>query len=172
VTVGHRLAHDWFPVDLPPSVEIGERSWLYSSYAVVHCRSRREPAVRIGSDTGVYNGTQFDLGPEGTVDIGDFCTIVGMVVRSNGRVEVGSHTFVSHEVVAADSQWAVPPDGRDEPPAPAIVIGAGAWIGARAVLLPGAQVGDGAIVGAGAVVDGRVPDAATAYGNPFQVRRA
>ena len=33
-----------------------------------------------------------------------------------------------------------------------IVVGDGVWIGARATILPGVQIGDGAVVAAGAVV--------------------
>ncbi len=38
-----------------------------------------------------------------------------------------------------------------------VVVGSGAWIGARAVLLDGARVGEGAIVAAGSVVSGEIP---------------
>jgi len=44
------LAHDWFPRALPDNVVIGERSWLYSSFAFLHYRSDQPCGVRIGSD--------------------------------------------------------------------------------------------------------------------------
>lgn len=45
-------------------------------------------------------------------------------------------------------------------------VGNGAWIGARATILPGVSVGDGAIVGAGAVVTRSVAAGATVTGVP------
>ncbi|HET8556633.1 MAG TPA: acyltransferase [Gaiellaceae bacterium] len=45
-------------------------------------------------------------------------------------------------------------------------IGAGAWIGANAVIFPGADVGARAVVGAGGVVRERVPDGEAVGGVP------
>ncbi len=164
------MEHDWFPRPVPENVELGARSWLFSAYAFRHCHSRRAVAVRIGDDSGVYHGTHFELGPEGVVEIGRFCTIVGAIIRTNARVAIGDHTFLAHEVVLADTPFATPPDGASEPPAgPGIEIGEDAWIGARATVLGGSRIGAGAIVGAGAVVDGVVPAGALAAGNPARV---
>lgn len=159
------LAHDWFPRALPERVEIGERSWLYSSYAFHHSHG----SVRIGADCGIYNGTQFELGPDAEVEIGDFCTIVGAIIATNGRVSIGDHTFIAHEVVIAGDDFALPPSGRAEEASAPVEIGAGAWIGARAVILGATRIGVDAIVGAGAVVRGSVPRGATAVGNPSRV---
>jgi acetyltransferase-like isoleucine patch superfamily enzyme len=159
------LAHDWFPGPVPGRLAIGEHSWLYSSYAL----HRGYGEVRIGPDSGVYNGTHFELGPEGEVEIGRFCTIVGAIIRTNGRVAIGDHTFIAHEVVIADTAFATPPRGGPEPAGAGVQIGAGAWIGARAILLGGASIGDEAIVGAGAVVGTEVPRGATVVGNPARV---
>ena len=171
---GTRLEHDWFPGELPAGVRIGEGSWVYSAHAFQHFRSDRDPAVVIGRHSGVYVGSYFDLGPNGTVELGDYCTIVGAIVATDARVSIGDYAFVAHEVVMAGGPWAVPPDA---PPAQAphedrdIVVGATAWVGTRAVLLGGARIGEGAIVAAGAVVDFEVPPGATVAGNPARVVR-
>lgn len=159
------LAHDWFPRPLPARAAVGERSWLYSSYAFHHCHG----TVTIGPDAGVYNGTHFELGPDGEVSIGRFCTVVGAIIRTNGLVTIGDYALIAHEVVIADTAFATPPDGAAEPRSAAITIGAGAWIGARALVLGGASIGEDAIVGAGALVTGTVPPGATVVGNPARV---
>jgi len=159
------LEHDWFPRPLPERATLGERSWLYSSYAFSHSYGR----VRIGPDSGVYNGSHFELGPDGELEIGRFCTIVGAIIRTNGRVVIGDHTFIAHEVVIADTAFATPPRGTAEPAAAGVWIGSGAWIGARSIILAGARIGDDAIVGAGAVVACEVPGGTTIAGNPARV---
>jgi acetyltransferase-like isoleucine patch superfamily enzyme len=175
------LPHDWFPEPLPANVVLGARSWLYSSYAFLHYRSRRPCGLRVGHDSGIYTGTHFDLGPAGEVEIGDYCTLVSPIISSNGRVVIGDYSLISHQVVIADSFAAVPPGSRwgrpaapTAPAAPAepattIAVGENVWIGARATLLPGAHIGEGAIVGAAAVVDFDVPAYAVVAGNPARV---
>jgi acetyltransferase-like isoleucine patch superfamily enzyme len=159
------LAHDWFPRPVPDRITIAERSWLYSAYATHHGYGR----VRLGPDAGVYNGTHFELGPDAEVEIGAFCTIVGAIIRTNGRVAIGDHTFIAHEVVIADTPFATPPLGDSEPAGAGVRIGACAWIGARAIILGGAVIGEEAIVGAGTVVAGEVPNGVTVVGNPARV---
>ncbi|GAC1610892.1 MAG: hypothetical protein NVS3B26_20270 [Mycobacteriales bacterium] len=186
MTGGLRLGHDWYPEKLPPGVSIGERSWLYSSFAFLHCRSTRSRPVRIGQDSGVYVTTFFDLGPEGEVVIGDFCAVVGAIFATNHRVEVGDYALIAHDVTIADHEFVAPhrrmttPDRGDEATSAArrqaggagdILIGPNVWVGAHAVVLAGASIGEDAVVGAGAVVTGTVPAGAVVAGNPAEVVR-
>lgn len=181
MTADRMLPHDWFPEPLPENVTLGERTWLYSSYAFRHYRSVRATGLHVGHDSGIYNGTLFDLGPSGEVVIGDYCTLVGAIICTNRRIEIRDYTFVAHEVVLADSFAAVPFDlagiisrhtaGRDDAPPLSIYIGENAWIGARAILLGGAHIGAGSIVGAGAVVDFVTPPYSVVTGNPARVVR-
>jgi acetyltransferase-like isoleucine patch superfamily enzyme len=168
------LPHDWFPRPLPPNVMIGPRSWVYSSFAFLHCRSRRPCAVRVGQDSGVYHGTFFELGACGEVEVGNYCTIVGAVIRTDRRVVIEDYALVSHEVVIADTVAPAPPgesEALTEPrlSAMSVAVRRNAWVGARAILLGGADVGEGAIVGAGAVIDFAVPAFAIVAGNPARV---
>jgi len=170
------LAHDWYPAQVPANVTIGERSWLYSSFAFVHHRSERDPSVRIGPDSGLYRGTHFDLGPQGRVEIGRCCTVDGATFSSNDRIMIGDYTLIAYGVVIAGSGFPVPPDARAAMGEDSrlehqreVRIGDDAWIGARAVVLGGSTVGNGAIIGAAAVVEGEVPDYAIAAGNPARI---
>jgi acetyltransferase-like isoleucine patch superfamily enzyme len=175
VTGRTTLDHDWFPVPVPLNVEVGEGSWIYSSFAFLHCRSKRPLAVRIGRYSGVYNGSFFDLGPCGEVVVGDFSTLVGAIFATNERVRVGNYCFVAHEVVIADEFAATPRTSRQPSPdredgaIQGTTIGNDVWIGAGAILLRGAQIGDGAIVGAGSLINFEVPSLAIVAGNPAKV---
>lgn len=168
------LPHDWFPRPLPDNVVIGERSWCYSSYAFLHYRSRRPCGVRVGHDSGIYHGTFFELGPEGEVEVGNYTTLVGAIICTSARVVISDYAFISHEVILADSPAARPFEpGTDLSPdsvqSPTIYVGKNAWIGARAMLLNGASIGEGAIVGAAAWVNFEVPPYAIVAGNPARV---
>ncbi|GAB4448228.1 MAG: hypothetical protein OHK0015_52820 [Chloroflexi bacterium OHK40] len=162
-----RLEHDWFPQDIPANVVLGAGCWLHSSYALLHFRSEQPCGLRIGAHSGIYVESCFVVGPQGEIVIGDYCTLAGPIIATNRRIVIGSYVFCSREVVISDEAVTVP-EGRWAP-GPGIVIGDDAWIGARAVVLGGAQIGVGAIVGAGAVVDGPVPDYAIVAGNPARI---
>jgi acetyltransferase-like isoleucine patch superfamily enzyme len=164
------LEHDWFDRPLPANLQIGRDSWLYSSFSFVHYQSRCEYGVRVGHDSGMYNGTFFDLGPEGRVEIGNYCTIVGAIFSTNGHVKIGDYTFIAHEVVFADRSVAGPglttPDSHRVPRSK-IHIGENVWIGARAVVIGNVQIGEGSIVGAATnVTDIEIPPFTIFAGNP------
>ncbi len=176
------LEHDWFPEPLPTNVLLGERTWLYSTYAFRHYQSKRSVGLTVGSDTGLYNGTFFDLGPDGEVVIGNFCTVVGAIICTNARVVIQDYALIAHDVVIADSPVSTPVwepikvpkrapgyepslgESRDS-----IFIGENTWICARAILLGGATIGEGSIVGAGSVVDFSVPPFSIVAGNPARI---
>ncbi len=180
--MSRHLEHDWYSEPLPENVHLGERTWLYSAYAFRHFQSRKERGLAVGNDTGLYNGTFFDLAADGEVEIGNFCTIVGAIICTNARVVIQDFVLIAHEVVIADGTVAVPSwegnplsQGRasladpNNPTYESIRIGENAWIGTRAILLAGAKIGIGSIVGAGAVVDFEVPPYSVAAGNPARV---
>ena len=50
-----------------------------------------------------------------------------------------------------------------------IILGKNCWIGARAVILSEARIGDNAVVGAAAVIDFEVPPFAIVAGNPARI---
>ncbi len=177
----YTLEHDWFDCPVPQNVQIGPRSWLYSTYSFRHFLSTESLALSVGNDTGIYNGTFFDLGPQGAVDIGNFCTIVGAIFATNRTIHLGDYVFVAHEVVIADCAVAMPWDDarRDVDSSPAVgtagigkrptTIGDGTWICARASIIGPVVIGADAIVGAGAVVTSDVPECSIVAGNPAKV---
>jgi len=174
-----RLEHDWFSHPLPENVRLGERTWVYSSYAFRHYRSRRAIGLRVGSHTGIYQGTFFDLGPEAEVEIGNYCSLVGVIVATNGRVSIGDYSFIAHEVVIADTSWATPgPSAATAKPSSArasvansLEIGRNVWIGTQATVVGGVRIGEGAIIGAGTLVTHDVPPFTICAGNPMRIVR-
>lgn len=52
-----------------------------------------------------------------------------------------------------------------------VTIGAGAWIGAGSLILPGVTIGENAVIGAGSIVTKDVPAGVLAVGSPCRVVR-
>jgi acetyltransferase-like isoleucine patch superfamily enzyme len=174
-----RLEHDWFPRPLPRGVTLGERSFLYSSFAFLHVGPEAENVIRVGDDTGIYHGTFFELGPAARVSIGNYSTVVGAILRVERELSIGNYVFIAHEVVISDCDELLgaqrqTADGNLSPlgcQPRAITIADDVWIGMRAIVLAGVTIGAGAIVGAGAVVSADVPPRTVVTGNPACVVR-
>jgi acetyltransferase-like isoleucine patch superfamily enzyme len=115
-----------------------------------------------------------DLGPAPVLRIGDRCVI--------GR---GSHVVAHQSLVIEDDVFAGPyvyvtdqnhsyadpdqPIGRQLPRNAPVRIGSGSWLGAGAVILPGASLGRNVVVAAGSVVRGTIPDHCVVAGVPARV---
>jgi acetyltransferase-like isoleucine patch superfamily enzyme len=91
---------------------------------------------------------------------------------SRGRISIGDDVLFGPEVMVTAASYrfddgspvtAQPMDEAD------VVIGNDVWFGTRAIVLPGARIGDGAIIGAGALVRGEIPPHAIAVGMPARV---
>lgn len=171
MNMSERLAHDWYPRDLPDNVQLAPTAWLYSSYAFVHYHSRQPMGLKVGHSSGLYHGTFFDIGPRGCVDIGEFSTVVGAIISTNGHISIGDYAFLAHEVTIADTYAARPPDsgGESGHSDHRVIIGDLAWIGAGAMILGSVTIGRGAVIGAGAVVQSDIPDLAIVGGNPARI---
>jgi acetyltransferase-like isoleucine patch superfamily enzyme len=174
------LEQDWYSQPLPDNVQFGERSWLYSSFAFAHYRCQSKCGVRVGNDTGLYHGTFFDLGPDAEIVIGNYCSFVGVIVATNGRLTIGDYTFIAHEVVIADDYWAVPTNVRAGVKSPRILssttthidIGRNVWIGAQSIIVGNVRIGEGAIIGAGSIITNDVPPYTVCAGNPMRIVRS
>ena len=168
-----RLAHDWFPGELPRNMSIGSGSWLHSNYAFLHYRSILEEGLQIGCNSGIYEGTFFDLGPTGSISIGNYTTVVGAIIRSDGPVEIGDYCLIAHEVILSDDPFGIPgvPAMAKEDGARrrGIKVGRNCWIATGAILLGGAKVGDDSIVGAHTVVNFEIPAGKMVVGNPPRI---
>jgi acetyltransferase-like isoleucine patch superfamily enzyme len=117
-----------------------------------------------------------DLGDQPVLRLGDRCVIGrGSHVVAHCSITICDDVFTGPYVYITDQNhgYADPdvPIGRQWPVNTAVVIGAGTWLGAGAVILPGARIGRNVVVAAGSVVRGTVPDRCVVAGVPARVVR-
>jgi len=141
-----------------------------------------EGAIRIGRDTliGPYASLSAGMVPgqplmsDRIVTIGDRCVIGrGTTVVGHLEIEIGDDVYTGPNVYITDQNHATDdpgiPVGRQAAPERPVRIGAGSWLGAGAVVLPGACIGRHVVVGAGSVVTTDLRDDVVAVGSPARV---
>ncbi len=79
---------------------------------------------------------------------------VGCFLNLGATITIGDRVALGHQVMVMTESHAIGDRNRRAGPLTAlpVQIGDGAWIGARATILPGVAIGAGAVVAAGAVV--------------------
>lgn len=91
----------------------------------------------------------------------------GLTVMSLGTVTIDDGVMMGPEVALLTVNHE--PKNIRVVKAAEIHLKKNAWLGARAIILPGVTVGENAIVGSGAVVTHDVPDNAVVVGSPARV---
>jgi acetyltransferase-like isoleucine patch superfamily enzyme len=116
--------------------------------------------MKIGKGSAIHTGAKF-YDAHG-IKIGED-TIIGEGVVLDGRdkLTIGDHVDIASEVMIYNSQHDLSEEDFADPDKAVlgkVEIGDYAFIGPRAILLPGVKIGKGAVVGAGAVVTKDVDD--------------
>jgi len=122
--------------------------------------------IRIGSDSSIamgcfFTGTDICIG-KNTV-INRFCYVDG-----RGPLYIGNNVNVSHYTIIHTLTHVVNSPHFTAEPRPVAILDH-AWIGARAIILPGVTIGEGAVIGAGSTVSRDIPPYSIAVGNPAQI---
>jgi maltose O-acetyltransferase len=114
-----------------------------------------------GAATRLRVGPECMIGPEVTFGLDAAITIErGVSISPGVTLHTGSHNLGAGSQRMSPIVMARP-----------IVVEEGAWIGMRALILPGVRIGRGAVVAAGAVVTQDVPPNTLVSGNPATVVR-
>jgi acetyltransferase-like isoleucine patch superfamily enzyme len=151
--------------------------------------------IEVGRGARVGRGCRLLIDRGARLRLGQGCEIddgTTIAVYANARIVLGAGSFVGHHATIAACESVQVGNGvfvadmvsiRDHdhevgrsPSSGAmtitpVVVGDDVWIGSKATLLRGADVGAGAIVGANAVVRGSVPARSVVAGVPARVIR-
>ncbi|HEX7960600.1 MAG TPA: WxcM-like domain-containing protein, partial [Terriglobales bacterium] len=136
-----------------PHIGTGTRIWAFAHVL---------PNARIGSDCNICDGVFI----ENDVVVGDRVTVkCGVQLWDGLRIE--DDVFIGPNATFANDRF---PRSKLYPEKfLETVVRNGASIGANATILPGIEIGAGALVGAGAVVTRSVPPNAIVVGNPARI---
>lgn len=104
------------------------------------------------------------------IEVGEDVFInAGCRFQDQGGITIGDGALIGHNVVIATLNHDLDPARRAIMHPLPVRIGAHAWIGSGAIILPGITIGEGAVVGAGSIVTKDVPPATVVVGNPARV---
>ena len=126
---------------------------------------------KCGAKLRVYGSVR--ISGHHNVIIGDRCALNhGVMIMARGGVKLGNDVVISPGVILTtdsldNSIKALPRVHTSKP----IVIKDGAWIGSRAILLPGVTVGCNAVIAAGSIVREDVPENALVAGVPAKIKK-
>jgi len=143
-----------------------------------------ESAIEVGEGTLIGQLVTISVG---IVPGQDFSGMTVLAIGDRCVIGRGSHIVAHESITIEDDVWTGPyvyvtdqNHGYEDPSTPIgnqfpinrpVRIGAGSWVGAGAIILPGANIGRNVVVAAGSVVRGKVPDRCVVAGVPAKIVR-
>jgi maltose O-acetyltransferase len=123
-----------------PLIDPPRRARIYRRFGIALGRARVFPGCYIHS---------------ANLRIGDGALVNhGAHIENIARIEIGARTAMGQQTMLLTSSHEIGPhdDRAGEWGVRPVTIGAGCWIGARSVVLPGVTIADGCVIAAGSVV--------------------
>lgn len=154
--VGQRFQMEQLPYIVGHgAIVLGDNVRLSGKPSICFLNRWSAPRLAIGDDTFIGHGCSFNVGS--AITIGNHCYLAA-------GVSISTHD--GHPLDAARRRAGEPPSRES---IQAVTIGNDVWIGAGAVILKGASIGDRSVVGARAVVTRPVPPDVVVAGNPARI---
>jgi maltose O-acetyltransferase len=108
----------------------------------------------------------------GRIEIGNHTFVnYGASIAARNSVKIGSHCLLGHYTFVMDNNQHDVVKHEELPQSEPVIIEDHAWIGSKAVILPGVRIGTRAVIGAGSIVTRDIPPRCVAAGNPARVIR-
>lgn len=148
------LAFRWTP----------EHFWVFNAWRIFLLRCF---GARIGRHCVIKSSCE--VWQPWNLTIGDYVALSEHVVcYTVDKITIGNRTTVSRDAFLCCASHDISSPIMELTTAP-IAIGSNVWIAARAIVMPGRNVGDGAVVAAGSVVVNNVEQWTVVGGNPAKV---
>ena len=97
------------PPALPSNVHVGPGTVITGDYvtgplAFRHFRSERDPGLVFGAHCTI-DGVVFNVGPDGRVEIGDYCYLQEAVLVCEVEIRIGNHVAVGWHATIIDADF-------------------------------------------------------------------
>jgi maltose O-acetyltransferase len=146
--------------------------------------SGKKEHIKIGNHCEICG--ILSVNKNGKIIIGNYTTIrYGSSIEAAEMIKIGDYVIISNNVIIRDNNsHPIEPDKRIElcksgfeselwnwehAISKQIIINDNVWIGERAIIYKGVEIGKGSIIAGGSVVTHSVPDYVIAAGNPAKV---
>ena len=142
----------------------------FIGYLPFHCIRRffyRLAGIKIGKGSAIHMGARF-YDPRNIVIGDDSILGEGIVLDGRAQLTIGNHVDIASGVMIYNSEHDTENEYFQAENKP-VIIEDYAFIGPRAIILPGIKIGKGAIVAAGAVVTKEVAPYAIVGGVPAKI---
>lgn len=130
-------------------------------------------SVKVTIGSGSRLGKRVLIYGSGTVTVGSNVSLNGPWIGCERSITIGDECLISDCAIADSDYHNLEPHLRHCPPGPKvsapIVIERNVWIGARATVMKGVNIGADSAVGLGCVVRKSVPPGVVVIGNPQQI---
>ncbi|MDJ0696974.1 acyltransferase [Mastigocoleus sp. MO_188.B34] len=129
--------------------------------------------VRVNIGSGSRLGKKVTIYGCGDINIGSNVFLNGCCIGCQHSISIGDDCLISDCYIADSDYHNLEPLLRHSPPgekvtAP-IIIKRNVWVGARATIMKGVNVGEDSVIGLGSVVRKSVPPSVVVIGNPQQI---
>ena len=134
----------------------------------------RAAEVRIGTNVRFHadiHRPRLSVRHKALLSIGDDCLLNGCIIAANAEVRIGNGVTLGPWAHLMDGDFHGVQDRDGAAASRPIVIGDGAWLATRAMVLKGVTIGRGAVVAAGSVVTKDVEAYTVVAGVPARVVR-
>jgi acetyltransferase-like isoleucine patch superfamily enzyme len=156
-----------------PALTLGRHVFVDRDVVIYH--AGKAGRVELSDGVHIYRGACLETSDGGVLRIGARTSVhAGSRLMAHGApIVIGERVALAPDCALYPydhgTELGVPIDQQPITSKGGIVIGDGAWLGTRTIVLSGVTIGPGAVVGAGSVVTRDVPADSIAAGNPARV---